>query len=161
MLWSTFPKIFLQTYSLSLRLPSHAPHCSFGKGKVKWTINLDQYISILFLYSFILQTFLTCIQSLNLFVQHPQHLKSLKFLTLYCHCCLNKNIKYILHIIVALSKLLSQRLQTTGRQELFLWERIIFHHFCWPYLQRIRKGTGAKENCKWSSRFIVKTYSSI
>lgn len=147
MLCSTFPKIFLQTDSLSLPVPSRAPCCSSRKGEMNyqcWPIHLDS------VPLFILQTFFTCVQSLNLFIQHPQCLKFLIFLTLYWLCCfLKKNTKYVLYILVALSKLLSQRLGTTGRQELFLWERIIFHHLCCSHLQRMSKGTGEKENCEW------------
>lgn len=73
-----------------LHLCIHKPHVA-ALQKVRWSkLNLDQCVPIQFLWSFILQTFLTYMQ---LFVHHPQCLKSLIFLSLYWVRCLKKKYK--------------------------------------------------------------------
>lgn len=79
-------------------------------------------------------------------------------LSLYHHICLKKNIKYVLHITGAQTNLFLET-GTTGRQELFLWDYLIFHHLFHPYVLRISKTRGAKKIArKWSGRFIVKNF---
>lgn len=154
-----FPKILLQTYSLSLPPLSQAPRCSSRKGEMNyqfWLAHPDSAPLVIHLAD------IFDLHSISEVVHSAPAVSRIPIIFNFVLPLLFKE-KYKLYITYNNCIIQSALLETwNNRTAGIIFMRkfdFISHHLCCPCLQRISKGTGAKENCKWSGRFIVKTSS--